>query len=151
MQDDCLFVEMSDVVDVKIYYRKKNKKCQAFTEEEFEAMKKKSQKDKDEAAFKEEAFKELNMKMKELTWGLYNELQEGATDSGENGDRMFNYRKYRENKFERLLVSWDAQDASGKIAQVSPAMIRKLPPEIPDAALRSYDTVSFLDKEAEKN
>ena len=89
--------------------------------------------------------------MKELSWGLYNELQESSTEAVEGGERVFNYRKYREHKFEKLLVSWDAPGPNGAIAQVSPAMIRKLPPEIPDSALRGYDTISFLDKESEKN
>ena len=151
MQDDCLFIENNDMVDVKIYYRMKNKKCQALTEEEFKKMDAKSQKEKEKAAFKKEAFNELNLKMKELSWGLYNELQEAATESTEGGERLFNYRKYRENKFEKLLVSWDARDASGNVAKTNPNIIKKLPPEVPDAALRGYDTFSFLDKESEKN
>jgi len=150
-QDDCLFVNMNDVVDVTIYYRKKNKQSQALTETEYNKLKKQSQKEKDEAGFKEEYFRKLVLKMKELSWGLYNELQESSTESVEGGERVFNYRKYRENKFERLLVSWDAKDPHGNVAQVTPAMIRKLPPEIPDTALRGYDTISFLTKESEKN
>ena len=151
MSDDCLFVQTNDVVDVKIYYRMKNKKCQALTEEEFKDLDEKSQKEKDKIAFKKENFYELNLKMKQLTWGIYNELQEAATEAAEGGERLFNYRRYRENKFEKLLVSWDAKDANGNIAKVTPAMIRMLPPEIPDTALRGYDSFSFLDKESEKN
>ena len=151
MPDDCLFIAMNDLVDVKIYYRMKNKKCQALTEEEFKDMDKKSQKEKDQVAFKKENFYELNLKMKQLTWGLYNELQEDATEATEGGDRLFNYRKYRENKFEKLLVSWDAKDANGNPAHTNSAMIRLLPPEIPDTALKAYDSFSFLNKESEKN
>lgn len=151
MQDDCLFVDNNDLVEIKIYYRKKNKKCQAFTEEEFNTLKKKTEIEKNKIGFEENQFKELNLKMKELNWGLYNDLQESSTESSENGERLFNYRKYREYKFERLLVSWDAKDPNGNVAAVNPVMIKKLPPEIPDTALKAYDTISFLDKDSEKN
>jgi hypothetical protein len=151
MPNDCLFVDNSDTVEVKVYYRSKNKRCQALTEDEFEKIKNKNQKERDEAAFKEEAFSKIVLNMKQLSWGLYNELQESSTESVEGGERVFNYRLYRERKFEKLLVAWDAKDASGNAAQVTSSMIRKLPPEIPDTALRGYDTVSFLDKDSEKN
>lgn len=131
------------VLDFKIYYLQKNRKYDAYTEKEFNDLQI-DNKDK---------FSVLMVKMKELTWGLYNELQEHAMiDDGKGfGNRYFNFKLYKENRLRKLLVGWDAKDKEGKIIPINDSVVCKLAPSIAEAMLRAYDEESYLSEGEEKN
>lgn len=99
-------------------------------------------------------FKSITVKMRQLTWGLYNDLQEGAVDIDDEGNRRFNYKKYKELRLVRLISGWDATntDAEGKDVpvKVSEKMIKSLAPEIAETILSVYDRIMYLSEEEEK-
>jgi hypothetical protein len=138
-----MFIEDNDTVPIKIYYKKLDAKTyEAFTAKELET-------------YVEEAdrgeYKELNVKMKVLTWGLYNEIQDSAMTEDMHGDRKFVYRLYKENRLNRLLVEWDAKDKEGKEIKITEKVIGRLAPQIPEAIIRAYDDETFLSEGEEKN
>jgi len=138
-----IFVQDDDLIDVKVYCRKRGHKYEAYTEKEF-----KEAKIKDENREKYEC---LLVKMKELTWGLYNQLQEEAVSESANGERQFNFKIYKENRLKKLIKEWDAKGKDGKVVPVNELSISHLAPPIAESILKSYDEISFLGEDDEKN
>ena len=141
-----MFIQENSTVDVNIYYKKVGRHFKSFGEEEFnEAELTDEEKD---------SFKKITVKMKQLTWGLYNDLQEGAIELDHEGNRRFNYKKYKEIRLLRLISSWDATaiDSKGNDSpvKVSERSIKSLSPEIAETILNSYDQVMYLSEEEEK-
>lgn len=136
-----MFIVATDLWSFNIYYRKYNNKIDAFTESEFKNLK---------DNFKDKC-KKFNVKMKPLTWGLHNDLQEAAMVENESGDRYFNLKAYRESRIMSLLKKWDVKDSKGNIIPINKNYICQLAPSIPDAILRAYDERSFLNEDEEKN
>ena len=166
-----MFIEGDEIVEFKILYKKTRHIYTAYTEVEFkdfleirrsELDEKNKQRDKKrdlesivdiDAVIEGEIglYSSLNVKMKEVSWGLYNELQEGAYEADEKGERVFNYRKYKESRLITLLMEWDAKSKKGDPVKIDKRSIYNTPPPIAEAILRAYDDVSFINEETEKN
>lgn len=141
-----MFVDTNEVVNIVIYYKKVKQNYVAYGEKDFEDLKL-----KDEEKSK---FKVTTIKMKPLTWGLFNELQESAITRGINGERLWNYKLYKENRLKSLIVGWDAKktNAKGEVeaVPVNNENILNLAPDVAEAILNAYDSVSVLNEEDEK-
>lgn len=135
-----MFIYEGDVIEI-IIYCKKNKinRYEAVTESEYKALKEEDKK----------KYTPTKVKMREMTWGLFNQLQDEAMVEGTNGESKFNYRKYKENRLKRLLKEWDAKDKDGKDVAISENTISHLVPAIAEAILRAYDEASFLSEDEE--
>ena len=136
-----MFVKENATIDIKIYYSKLPHGYMACTEAEFNKL----------SDDKKEKYESLNVKMKEMTWGLYNELQESGLVENESGDRHFHFKQFKESRLKKLIKEWDAKDENDKVVPVSENMILHLAPSIAEAILRAYDEVSFMSPETEGN
>jgi len=114
----------------------------AETDEEREEIRKERQNEL-------EGFTKLTMKMRPLDWKLYNDLQKKSlVERGPGMEDVVNWVTYKENKFQSILVEWDAKE-DGKPIPISPQTIGALHPVIPELALREYDAKSVLGEETE--
>jgi len=130
----------NEFIQVKIYYKKIGHKYVAYTEQEFNKTIKEEEK---------KNYMSLMAKFFELSWGLYNELQESAIMENSNGERQFNYKIFKENRLRKLMKEWDAQK-DGKPVPINEKSISMLSPVIAEALLRSYDDMVILGEEEEK-
>ena len=137
-----MFIEDKDFLEFKVYYKKYVHSYDAYTEKEFEKVELKEEDKK--------KFKEVVIKMSELTWGLYNQLQDCAMIEGGDGERHFNFKIYKENRLNKLIKEWNATDAAGKPVPVNDKTISHLAPSIAESILRGYDELSFISEEDEK-
>jgi hypothetical protein len=135
-----MFIDDNDLVEIKIHYRKQKKLYNACTEKEFNALK------EDE---KKKFSNILTIQMKNLNWGLFNDLQDQAMVEGVNGEHNFNFRIYKENRLKKLIKSWDATDKDSKPVPVNDSAISHLSPMIAEAIYRAYDEASMLTEEEE--
>ena len=138
-----MFIEDADTIQITVKYVRKNYIYDAHTEKEFK-----------ELELGEEESKKYNsviVTMKQMNWGLYNELQEDAMVDSGTGSKEFNFKVFKENRLKKLITGWDAKDKEGKLVPVSSKAIKQMAPAIPEAILRAYDEISFLDEEEEKN
>ena len=138
-----MFVYDEDTVDIKIHYRKKGYQYEAYTDTEFKSLKIEDNKRK--------TFSEVSIKMKELTFGLYNTLQEEAMVEGADGERRFNFKAFKENRLKKLIKEWDANDREGNVVKIQDKTIEHIAPAIAEAILRAYDETSLVSEEEEKN
>jgi hypothetical protein len=137
-----MFITNNDVIDIKIYWKKVKNKYVALTESEI------TKKALDDSGMKK--FNILSIKMVELSWGLYNQLQEDALDvEGEN--KRWNIKKFKENKLKKTIKEWDAKTDKGDPIPVNEKTILSLAPPIAETILRAYDDATFLSEEDEKN
>jgi len=141
-----MFLEDDELLDIVIYYKKIGKHYVAYSKETF---------DSDNFSEDEKAtFSVLNVKAKQLTWGLYNDLQESAMIPDQLGHRKWNYKVYKENKLRSIVAKWDAKtkDESGKTVDVppTPKFIAKMSPDIAEAILNVYDKITLIDEDEEK-
>jgi len=137
-----IFIEDTELIDIKVYYKKSGHNYKAYTDSELKDLK-----------LKEETRKKyqcLNLKMKPMTWALFNDFQDKAMVESPSGERYFNFKVYKENKIKELVREWDAKK-DDKPAQVDPNALSKLAPAIAETILRAYDEVSLLDEDEEKN
>lgn len=138
-----MFIQDDDLIEVKVYCRKKGHKFEVYSEKDFQ-----SAKIKEEDKGKYEC---LTVKMKSLTWGLYNQLQEEAYMDNPSGEKQFSFRLYKENKLKKLIKEWDAKNKEGKPVVVNDGSISHLAPSVAEVLLKSYDDASILGEEEEKN
>lgn len=136
-----MFIKESSVIDIKIYCKRQGHRYLAYTDTEFKGLGLKEDEKKGYAV--------LNLKMKELTWGLYNQLQEDAMVEDVNGNPQFNVKLYKENRLLKLIKEWDATGEDGNKVPVNNGSISHLAPDIAESILRAYDELSFVDKEEE--
>ncbi len=134
-----MFIDDSNLIEIKIYYRKTKTSYVSISQKEHKKLK-----DTEKAKYKE-----FNIKMKPLTWDLYNLLQDEAQVENMEGDKEFSYRSYKENKLIKLIASWDAKDKEDKVVPINEKNIKSLAPNIAETILREYDEVSFLGEEEE--
>lgn len=134
-----MFVRDDDLIEIKIHYRKAGYRYLAYTVKEYDAL-------KEEEKVK---LKPLCVKMKELTWGLYNELQEKAMIEDGAGDYRFNFKIYKENRLKQLIKEWDAVSEENKSVSINESSIAHLSPAVAEAILRAYDEISFVSEEEE--
>jgi len=135
-----MFVHDTDLMEVKVYCRKNGFKYEAITEKEY-------------AKLKEEIkpkYSVLTVKMMQLSWELYNLLQDEAYVNDANGDRHFSFKLFKENRMKKLIKEWDAKSGEGKAIPVSPAAIGHLVPGVAEAILRAYDEMTVMGDEEEK-
>jgi len=142
-----MFIDKTDLVVLKIFYRKSGRNFIAYTEDSFKKAKLSDE--------KKEKYKTVEIKMKPLTWDLYNELQDSSwVNDPETNQRKFNYRQYKENRLKKLIVEWDAKkpNAKGELEPipVSEENIMSLSPDIAESILEAYDIVSTLTDDEEK-
>jgi hypothetical protein len=142
-----MFVEDDKIVDINIFYKKIGRYFECYSEKDFSQLEFKDEEEK-------LSYKKVNIKMKELTWGLYNEIQDQSVTYDHNGNRNFNYKLYKENRLKKLITSWDAKttDDKGETVPVplSEKNIKSLSPEIAELIISIYDDISYFTDEDEK-
>ena len=141
-----MFVEENSILDIVVYYKKIGLHYSAYPEPEFESL--------DEIQSKKDTYKKVTIKMKELNWGLYNDLHERAIVEDENGNRKFNYSKYKEVRLMRLITSWDAtvmKDGKEIPVPVTEKNIKGLAPDIAEAIIEAYDKKVYVSEDEEGN
>lgn len=141
-----MFIEESKPIEVIVHYRKIGRSYIAYNDEKFKSVRLDlSTRGK---------YKIVKIKMKPLTWRLYNELQESAYITEEDGQKRFNYRLYKENRLKELIIEWDATTTNDKGESVPVPVtednIMKLSPDIAEAILEGYDSASLISEEDEK-
>lgn len=136
-----MFIKDSDLIEIKIYYKKKGNRYTAYTKMDFDAIVLKEDEKKD--------YSVLSLKMQELTWGLYNQLQEDAMVENANGNSQFNVKVYKENRLFKLLREWDAVSAEGKPIPITMVNVSHLSPAIAEIILRAYDEISLISEDEE--
>ena len=139
-----MFIDLNDQMEIRVYYRKVGRHYEVNNPIEYAAL------DEETKA----KFKLLMVKARELTWGLYNELNEESITKDNLGGRHWNYKLYKENKLRKVIVSWDAKmpDDKGNLVPVpiSNDRLANLAPEIAEAILGAYDEVMFIGEDEEK-
>ena len=139
-----MFVDPNELTEIKIYYKKVGKHYVVSSLEDYNALKEEEKK----------AYKCLTVNVKELTWGLFNELNEDSVMKDGAGGRQWNFKLFKENKLRKVLVSWDAQKANEKGEMVPVPVnndtISKLAPDIAESILNTYDTTMFVNEAEEK-
>jgi len=136
-----MFIYDNDFVDIIVYYKKIKNRYVAYTTSEFDKLGIKT----DEGKAK---YDKIEIKMKLLTWGLYNELQEQALVDIGDGERQFNFKVYKENRLLKLIKEWSAVK-DGKPVPINEKSISMLAPSIAETILRSYDEISMIGEEEE--
>lgn len=135
-----MFITDSELIDVSIYYKKAGHRYIAYTKKDF-----KDARLNDEEKSK---YSKLTVKMSQLTWGMYNSLQEDAMVDSGSGDRQFNFKIYKENRLRRLIKEWDAKQ-DNKPVPVNEKSISMLSPIIAETILKGYDEEEMLSEEEE--
>lgn len=134
-----MFIREDDIVEIKIYCKKSKYRYMALTENEFKELEEEQKK----------KYELLVVKMKELSWGLFNQLQDEAMVETASGEQKFNYRIYKESRLKKLIKEWSAKDKDGKPVPVNENMITHLAPSVAEAILKAYDEISFISEEEE--
>ena len=136
-----MFIDKNELITVEVYYFKQGHSYAAYPKPEYEKLSEDLQ----------SKCTKLCVKMKPLTWGLHNDLQEMSVDEDQDGNRHFNYKKYKENRLQHLIKEWDAKDEEGKIASINQNVISNIAPSIAETILNTYSLESFLGEEEEGN
>lgn len=138
-------IENNEILSLKIYYKKIQYGYSVYSEKEFE--------ESDIVCEEKTKYLSLVVKMKRLTWGTYNELQEYATQF-KNGDFFWNNKLYKENKLKNLIVGWNAKRKNEKgvleDVAVNEREILNLSPEIAEKILKIYDSLTIIDEQEER-
>jgi hypothetical protein len=141
-----MFVNQDELMDIILHYKKVVKSYLVFNDFDFASSKLTEEEKK--------KYQTVTFRMKQLTWGLHNELQEAAYIKDINGDRVFNLKVYKENRLKTLIVSWDAKrkNAKGDMEPVaiSSESIMSLSPDIAEEVLKTYDRINIMDVDEEK-
>jgi len=136
-----MFIDPNELTEIKVYYRRVGKHYQVVETDDYDKMEEEEKK----------KYKCLKVKVRELSWGPYNELNEESVSKDASGGRQWNYRLYKENKIRKVLVSWDAQKPNEKGEMVPVPVnsdnISKLAPEIAENILSSYDAIMLISDE----
>lgn len=139
-----MFVDPNELTEIKVYYKRTGRHYVVSSAEDYNVLGEEEKK----------KYKCLTVKVRELTWGLYNELNEDSIIKDGSGSRQWNYKLYKENKIRKILASWDAQKANEKGEMVPVPLnndtISKLAPDIAENILTSYDTLMFVSEDEEK-
>ena len=131
-----MFVYDEDLIDVKIHFKKRGHNYLAYTSSEFEDLGLKDEEKKE--------YSEVNIKMKELTFSLYNELQEDAMVETSSGEHRFNFKIFKENKLKKLIKEWDAKGKEDKPVAINENSISHLSPQIAEAISESNTRLKGL-------
>lgn len=137
-----MFID-SELVEIKIYYKKIGHLYSVFGEKDF--LENKALRDEDR-----KKYQSLSVKMKVMDWGTFNDLQDASMTTDPTGERKFNYKLYKENRLQALIAEWDVKDPGGNPIPVSIENIRKMAPNIAETILGVYDASQFLSGDDEK-
>ena len=138
-----MFIEENDLVELEIRYIKNEHQYNAYTPKEFSLLKVKEDGVKEEDKLE---YLSLIIKMKELSWGMNNQLHEDAlVGSGEN--QKWNHKIFKENKLVNLITEWDAKDKNGNEVPINAQAISNIAPPIAEAILRAYDEATIISEE----
>jgi hypothetical protein len=155
-----------DTVDINLFYKRDGRTYLVLTEEELvervkelENIKKKKVLTEDDQKQIEDKLKflgrdkfdTLSVQMKVLTWGDYNQFQDNATRTLPDGERHFDYKRYKEDRLKHLIVSWDLKDEAENVIEFNPRLLSNLPYQVGEAIIRGFDEVTYYDEEREKN
>lgn len=135
-----MFIMDNDIIEVTVYFRKSGHRYLAYTEKDFD---KEITKEEDK-----KKYSKLAVKLYELNWGLYNQLQEEAMVDNGQGDRHFSFKIYKENRLKKLIKEWDALK-DGKPIPINEKSIGMLSPSVAEAILRAYDEITLLGEDEE--
>ena len=139
-----MIIDENSITEIVVYVRRQGKrKYEAYTIGEIEKKKINE--------ITKKSLSEVRVKMKELTWGLHNGIQETSYgEEKEDGSRQFSYAKFKEGKLNNLIVEWDVKNSEGEVVEINPENISRLPYAVAEAMLRAYDEESLLG-EKERN
>ena len=142
-----LFVN-NELVNIKIFYKKVGKMFSALTQREF------NKKKQENPRFNESEYKEINLWVVPLTWGVFNNLQQSSRELDEFGVSKFNSKMFKENKIVTVIKRWDIKrktpDGNLVVVPINHQTVSTLSPEIAETILTSYDEYMILDEEEEK-
>ena len=141
-----MFVNSEDFLEIKVFYRRvKNSVYIAKNEKDYNNL------SEEERA----KYKCLVVKTKQLTWGMYNEInEESVIKDISSGSRVWNSKLYKENKLKKILASWDAmKEDKGKMVSIpiTTETIKSLAKEIAETILNEYDILTEISDEEEGN
>ena len=141
-----MFVDKEKTIDIVIYYNKQGRFYDCHSKRSFD--------DLEISEDEKSSYKKVSIRMRELSWGLYNDIQEDSVIVDQNGNRNFNYRLYKENRLVKLIHSWDAKTTNGNgeviPVPVTEENIKSLAPEIAELISSLYDDSSYFTEEDEK-
>jgi hypothetical protein len=132
-----MFVDINETINFTIYYKKQNNFYVVCNQENFGKITEEKEKS---------LYKSVSLKTKPFTWGISNELNESAIVRNDNGDRVWNYKLFKEHKLKTILVSWDAKrvnrDGESEVVPLTNDSLLSLAPEIAEAILSTYDELT---------
>ena len=135
-----MFID-DEAINIEVFYKKIGFHYITYNTSDFNEL------ELDESEQKK--FKQLSLKMRPLTWGLYNDLQESAMIEDGMGNRHFNYRIYKENRLLKLIISWNAI-TDEKPVKINPRALAQLAPDIAETILAEYDNIALIGDGEEK-
>jgi len=146
-----MFIDELQTIKIKIFFKKEGHNYLVYSERDMRSIHG-SPNEKNKNAY--EKFQELNLEMRELTWGAYNDLQEKSLAVQQDGSERFSMKKYKESRLEYLIISWDAKrkDNEGNFVDVpvNQSSLGALAPEIAETILSAYETEMDMGEEDEK-
>ena len=128
-----MFIEDEELLEIVVHYKKAGRHYVAYNDQVFNEIGLSDE--------EKENFQKLTVKARQLTWGLYNDLQEAAMVKDELGNRNWNYKVYKEHKLRSIIAQWDAtmKNGEGELVAIWPKthIIAKISPEIADVILNT--------------
>lgn len=132
-----MFIDVNETINFTIYYKKQKYAFSVCAQEDFDKIT-----DEKEKAL----YKSVALKTKPFTWGITNELNESAIVRNDNGDRIWNYKLFKEHKLKAILAAWDAKRTNKnnevEAVPLTNDAILNLAPEIAEFILVTYDDLT---------
>jgi hypothetical protein len=140
-----MFID-NNYINITIFYKKTGMNYIAFLQKDF------NKKVPNELSRKK--FLSVTIKLKPLTWGIYNDINNPAILKSEDGDRGYDYKSYKEHKLKTIIVDWDVKKKNNKgeleKVTITDESILSIAPEIAELILKEYDEVTMISEEEEK-
>ena len=99
-------------------------------------------------------FLSVEIKLKPLTWGIYNDINDPTILKSEDGGKEYDYKVYKEHKLKIIIADWDIKKKNNKgeleKVPVTEESILSIAPEIAELILKEYDEVTMISEEEEK-
>ena len=145
-QFDDAFVDPKSDIIVEVYYRKDGRRVYVYNKDELDVLRL-----SDSNLEKDKPFKCIRVRMRELNWGLHNDINECAITRNEEGDRYFNLKIFKETKLLKTIIEWNltSKDISGKYSplKLTPKNIGNLHQNIVEKIIIEYDRQCVLPEE----
>lgn len=133
-----MFIDPNSTFDAIILYKKKGHSFVALTEKDVVKQ--------NLTPEQKEDFKELKVKMRILTWGMHNELNDRAMIEV-NGTRQYSVKVFKEFKLYKILAEWNAKDEKGNAVPINMQTISNLDPVIAETLLWAYEIYSSSEQD----